>query len=303
MYLAHSLDGRPDEERQPLVDHLVAVALETRLKTGAPAADPVWMRELSPRFTKLRPASVCPTGSAIPLPKVAPSIAIGRSRHAGSKRRSLGSTHRFPPAIDVSSDLGFMLFDIDHAGDRSSMVFRARLDDGVMKVPHPASPEAPTSGLASLVAADERLEKTGEVPPFGASTEKIGFLISRGEDETRAEPPVDLRDEGGGREAAAAAAQSAAPVDRPSGVATDTFRDETSHVPGVTGAQRKSRQGAEGTGVSQENLDLLFEARVDMFEHDPPPPAARGVPVSRSSPNTRAPSAAPRRRRSSRSSR
>jgi CRISPR-associated protein Cas5d len=38
-------------------------------------------------------------------------------------------------------DLGFMLYDIDHAGDRSSMFFRARLDRGVMKIPSPGSQE------------------------------------------------------------------------------------------------------------------------------------------------------------------
>jgi CRISPR-associated protein Cas5d len=38
-------------------------------------------------------------------------------------------------------DLGFMLYDIDHAGDRSSLFFRAILDRGVMKVPAPDSPE------------------------------------------------------------------------------------------------------------------------------------------------------------------
>lgn len=38
-------------------------------------------------------------------------------------------------------DLGFMLYDIDHAGDRASMVFRATLKDGVVKVPAPDSPE------------------------------------------------------------------------------------------------------------------------------------------------------------------
>ncbi|MDR3528461.1 MAG: type I-C CRISPR-associated protein Cas5c [Rhizomicrobium sp.] len=38
-------------------------------------------------------------------------------------------------------DLGFMLFDINHARDRASLFFRASLVDGVMKVPHPASPE------------------------------------------------------------------------------------------------------------------------------------------------------------------
>jgi CRISPR-associated protein Cas5d len=39
-------------------------------------------------------------------------------------------------------DLGFMLFDIDHgAPGRPSLFFRAELVDGVMKVPHPSSPE------------------------------------------------------------------------------------------------------------------------------------------------------------------
>jgi len=38
-------------------------------------------------------------------------------------------------------DLGFMLYDIDHAGDHSSLFFRATLDRGVMKVPPPDSPE------------------------------------------------------------------------------------------------------------------------------------------------------------------
>jgi len=46
-----------------------------------------------------------------------------------------------PPTIDETRDLGFMLWDIDHAGDRSSLFFRARLDDGVMRVPPPNSEE------------------------------------------------------------------------------------------------------------------------------------------------------------------
>lgn len=46
-----------------------------------------------------------------------------------------------PPAIDDSRDLGFMLWDIDHAGDRSSLFFRARLDRGIVRVPPPQSPE------------------------------------------------------------------------------------------------------------------------------------------------------------------
>jgi CRISPR-associated protein Cas5d len=46
-----------------------------------------------------------------------------------------------PQAIDETRDLGFMLYDIDHAGDRSSLFFRAALNRGVMRVPPPDSPE------------------------------------------------------------------------------------------------------------------------------------------------------------------
>ena len=38
-------------------------------------------------------------------------------------------------------DLGFMLYDIDHASDRGSLFFRATLEHGVMRVPSPDSPE------------------------------------------------------------------------------------------------------------------------------------------------------------------
>ncbi|MFD2234365.1 type I-C CRISPR-associated protein Cas5c [Phaeospirillum tilakii] len=46
-----------------------------------------------------------------------------------------------PPAIDDSRDLGFMLWDIDHGGDRAAMFFRARMERGVVRVPPPGSPE------------------------------------------------------------------------------------------------------------------------------------------------------------------
>ena len=46
-----------------------------------------------------------------------------------------------PPTIDDTRDLGFMLWDINHAGDRSSMFFRARLENGIMNIPDPTSPE------------------------------------------------------------------------------------------------------------------------------------------------------------------
>jgi CRISPR-associated protein Cas5d len=47
-----------------------------------------------------------------------------------------------PPAIDETRDLGFMLWDIDHTKkDRPSLFFRAQLDQGVLKIPPPGSPE------------------------------------------------------------------------------------------------------------------------------------------------------------------
>lgn len=46
------------------------------------------------------------------------------------------------PETNRDRDLGFMLWDIDHAAERRpSLFFRARLENGVMKVPPPGSPE------------------------------------------------------------------------------------------------------------------------------------------------------------------
>lgn len=46
-----------------------------------------------------------------------------------------------PPAIGETRDHGFMLYDIDHAHGRASLFFRASLNDGVLRVPPPDSPE------------------------------------------------------------------------------------------------------------------------------------------------------------------
>lgn len=46
-----------------------------------------------------------------------------------------------PRAISETRDLGFMLWDINHATDRSSMFFRAQLEHGIMKIPAPDSAE------------------------------------------------------------------------------------------------------------------------------------------------------------------
>lgn len=44
-----------------------------------------------------------------------------------------------PEAISEDRGLGLMLYDIDHAGNRDSMFFRAQLKSGVLQVPPPGS--------------------------------------------------------------------------------------------------------------------------------------------------------------------
>ncbi len=46
-----------------------------------------------------------------------------------------------PAAIAETRELGFMLYDIDHANDRASLFFRARLEKGVLRIPEPNFPE------------------------------------------------------------------------------------------------------------------------------------------------------------------
>jgi CRISPR-associated protein Cas5d len=48
---------------------------------------------------------------------------------------------QLPAAITETRDLGIMLFDIDHSHDRVSLFFRAKLEQGVMRVPQPGSAE------------------------------------------------------------------------------------------------------------------------------------------------------------------
>jgi len=46
-----------------------------------------------------------------------------------------------PQTVPDTRDLGFMLYDIDHANDRASLFFRATLEKGVLRIPAPDSPE------------------------------------------------------------------------------------------------------------------------------------------------------------------
>jgi CRISPR-associated protein Cas5d len=63
------------------------------------------------------------------------------TREFPARFRPIGPGEPLPRAIEETRDLGFMLYDIDHAGDRSSLFFRARLESGVMRVPAPDSSE------------------------------------------------------------------------------------------------------------------------------------------------------------------
>jgi CRISPR-associated protein Cas5, subtype I-C/DVULG len=54
----------------------------------------------------------------------------------------IGHDKQMPSAINVSRDLGFMLYDIDHDKNGARpMFFRAQMVDGIVKVPAPSSPE------------------------------------------------------------------------------------------------------------------------------------------------------------------
>jgi CRISPR-associated protein Csd1 len=55
------------------------------------------------------------------------------------------------------------------------------------------------SALASLVRAYDRMAARGEVPPYGYSQEKIGFLIPLNPDGSVAHAPIDLREAEGRR--------------------------------------------------------------------------------------------------------
>jgi CRISPR-associated protein Cas5d len=63
------------------------------------------------------------------------------TREFPAKFRLIEPDESPPQTIGETRDLGFMLYDLDHASDRASLFFRASLKDGVMRVPPPGSPE------------------------------------------------------------------------------------------------------------------------------------------------------------------
>jgi len=64
------------------------------------------------------------------------------TREFGARFEPIAHDAPLAQAIAEDRDLGFMLYDIDHqAPGRPSLFFRARLEQGVLRVPAPTSPE------------------------------------------------------------------------------------------------------------------------------------------------------------------
>jgi CRISPR-associated protein Csd1 len=94
------------------------------------------------------------------------------------------------------------------------------------------------SALASLVRAYDRMAVRGEVPAYGYSQEKIGFLISLNPDGTVAHDPIDLR-QGEGKKKTARLMAVPQPTKRTSGVAPNFLWDKTAYALGVTAGEGK----------------------------------------------------------------
>lgn len=94
------------------------------------------------------------------------------------------------------------------------------------------------SVLASLARAYDRMADRREVPPFGYSTEKIGFVISLTDDGRPASIPADLRTEAAKNRLPRLMAVPQA-IKRASGIAPNFLWDKTSYVLGVTAGDDK----------------------------------------------------------------
>ncbi|HZE55793.1 MAG TPA: type I-C CRISPR-associated protein Cas8c/Csd1 [Bradyrhizobium sp.] len=125
------------------------------------------------------------------------------------------------------------------------------------------------SALASLVRAYDRLATRGEVPAFGYSQEKIGFLISLNVDGTPIGQPIDLR-EGEGRRKLSRMMAVPAAFKRP-GVTPRAFFlwDNTAYALGITASEGKDgstrleafreRHRRELAGTKDEGLLALLK--------------------------------------------
>jgi CRISPR-associated protein Csd1 len=92
------------------------------------------------------------------------------------------------------------------------------------------------SALASLVRAYDRMAARGEVPAYGYSQEKIGFVISLNPDGSVAHAPIDLRRTEGKRKTASLMAVPQ-PSKRTSGIEPNFLWDKSAYVLGVTAGE------------------------------------------------------------------
>jgi CRISPR-associated protein Csd1 len=94
------------------------------------------------------------------------------------------------------------------------------------------------SALASLVRAYDGMAARGEVPPYGYSKEKIGFLIPLNPDGSVAHAPIDLREAEGKKKVARLVAVPQ-PTKRTSGIEPNFLWDKSAYVLGVTAGEGK----------------------------------------------------------------
>jgi CRISPR-associated protein Csd1 len=111
-----------------------------------------------------------------------------------------------------------------------------------------------SSPLASLVRAYDRMAERGEVPPFGYSMEKIGFVISLNEDGTPA-GIADLRSSDG-RKRLPRPMEVPQPEKRTAGIAPNFLWDKTSYVLGVTAGEGKRLADEHAAFVKHHNDTL-----------------------------------------------
>lgn len=108
--------------------------------------------------------------------------------------------------------------------------------------------------LASLARAYERLP---DAPPFGYSSEKIGFVISLNADGTVAHV-IDWR-EGEGRKARPRMMAVPQPVKRTAGIAPNFLWDKTSYVLGVTAGEGK-RTAEEHAAFVERQVEAIGDS-------------------------------------------
>jgi CRISPR-associated protein Csd1 len=113
--------------------------------------------------------------------------------------------------------------------------------------------------LASLTRAYERMERRGEVPPFGYSLQNIAYVIRLNEDGSLAGPPADLRDLSGKKPLPRRMAVPQ-PAKRTSGIASNFLWDKTSYVLGIT--------SGDGRRLAEEHADFKMRHAEALGETD-----------------------------------